>query len=302
MVLADGEVLEVTRGEHIFSAGETVRIEKTGGSFIEFVLPGYSVPLLRKISGGYYARPETDLIDLLIGSEGTLGVFSEIELELIGLPASQVSGIAFFDTEEKAVAFAGEVRERSKQTWKDKNPFGIDVRAIEFMDSKSLDLITARGKDKELRVAIPFQGATGIYFEMELSARAAGSNPGALLEEIWEGSTPDVARDPLAQLFLLFRKYDVLESLDFAFPEEKDSQERFRAFREAVPETVSDIIKENQVKYDASISKVAFDLIVPFSRFSGLLEICRSKLDGLNLNYACLGPYIRWEYPSERSG
>ncbi|MDP8218802.1 MAG: FAD-binding oxidoreductase, partial [Candidatus Theseobacter exili] len=289
MVLASGEILEVIRGEHVFRSGQKVSIERPGGNTYEIILPNYSVPELRKISGGYFARLETDLIDLLIGSEGTLGVFSEIELELIDLPFSQVSGIAFFDSEEKAVSFAETVREISKKTWQEKDPYAIDIRAIEFMDNAALNLLVERGKNKELRVNIPSFAGTGIYFEMELSKEAINEETETLLEKVWEGMTPDVENNPLAKLFLLFREYNVLESLEFAFPEETETQERFRKFREAVPETVSEIIKENQNHYDHSISKVAFDLIVPFEKFRALLGICRQKLDEQKLDYAIWG-------------
>ena len=40
-----------------------------------------------KHAAGYFSKPNMDLIDLFIGSEGTLGVITEIGLKLINLPA-----------------------------------------------------------------------------------------------------------------------------------------------------------------------------------------------------------------------
>jgi D-lactate dehydrogenase (cytochrome) len=51
-----------------------------------------------------------DAIDLFIGSEGTLGVITEVEVSLIAKPESILSGIIFFDSREKLLEFVSEAR------------------------------------------------------------------------------------------------------------------------------------------------------------------------------------------------
>ena len=54
------------------------------------------MPHVRKNASGYYVAPGMDVIDLFIGSEGTLGVVTEVEVRLIPKPEAILSGIVFF--------------------------------------------------------------------------------------------------------------------------------------------------------------------------------------------------------------
>ncbi len=64
---------------------------------IEVRTPTYERPDVRKDVSGYYNRTPLDAIDLFIGSEGTLGVITEIELQLLNKPKG-FSGVVFFAT------------------------------------------------------------------------------------------------------------------------------------------------------------------------------------------------------------
>src|SRR5215470_1423959 len=71
----------------------------------------------RKSSSGYH------LLGLMIGSEGTLGVMTQLTLALAGLPAvRRRGGFAFPDAPAAARATAEMIR------------YGIDVAAVEFLD------------------------------------------------------------------------------------------------------------------------------------------------------------------------
>jgi len=71
----------------------------------------------KKSSAGY------DLTKLLIGSEGTLGIISEIQLKLYGIPESISSAVCHFDTLEGAVRTSMEVIQ-----------YGLQVARIELID------------------------------------------------------------------------------------------------------------------------------------------------------------------------
>src|SRR5882724_12636295 len=80
IALATGDVLDLRRGElHADSKGR-IRIPLSSDRFIEGQLPSYQMPETRKHASGYYVVPEMDVLDLFIGSEGTLGVVVEIEV------------------------------------------------------------------------------------------------------------------------------------------------------------------------------------------------------------------------------
>lgn len=71
----------------------------------------------KKSTSGY------DLVSLMVGSEGTLGVVTEITLRLMGLPEQVSSAIAVFDTLQDATdAVYDAVR------------YGLDAAAIELLD------------------------------------------------------------------------------------------------------------------------------------------------------------------------
>ncbi len=71
----------------------------------------------KKSTSGY------DLVSLIVGSEGTLGVVTEITLRLMGLPEQVSSAIAVFDTLKDATdAVYDAVR------------YGLDAAAIELLD------------------------------------------------------------------------------------------------------------------------------------------------------------------------
>lgn len=75
----------------------------------------------RKHSTGY------DLLDLVVGSEGTLGILTEITLSLAGLPQeSDKLAYAFPSDREAARAIAALLR------------FGVDLAAAEFLDAPTM--------------------------------------------------------------------------------------------------------------------------------------------------------------------
>ena len=88
MVLADGEVLELERGQCRAHNGEFLIATSAGDRAVR--APSYAMPLVAKQSAGYFAAPDMDLIDLFIGSEGTLGVITEVRLRTVS-PAPPVA-------------------------------------------------------------------------------------------------------------------------------------------------------------------------------------------------------------------
>src|SRR5947209_4670551 len=116
VALATGDLLDIRRGEIFADAGGRVRVTLGGGRSIDARLPSYTMPATRKHAAGYYVAPGMDLIDLFVGSEGTLGVITEAEVSLLARPEGVLSGVVFFREEEGLLAFVREARERSLRT------------------------------------------------------------------------------------------------------------------------------------------------------------------------------------------
>lgn len=83
----------------------------------------------RKSASGYH------LLGLLVGSEGTLAIATELTLALAGLPAARrQGGFRFADATAAARATAELIR------------FGVDVAAVEFLDARTVAALNRFGE------------------------------------------------------------------------------------------------------------------------------------------------------------
>ncbi len=90
-----------------------------------------------KTAAGYF--PADNLLDLLIGSEGTLGVITRVWTRLTPLPKAVLAFLAFFPTRESMLAFLAEARSGRHDPTAPLQP-----RCLEYFDRRSLDLIRGR--------------------------------------------------------------------------------------------------------------------------------------------------------------
>ena len=115
VVLATGEVLALRRGDKP-----------------PFELPAIPGPDATKNTAGYFLRPEMDYLDLFIGSEGTLGVITQAELNLIPLSHDLFTGVVFFESDAEAID--------AVDAWR----LVPALRMLEYLDAGSLDLLRPR--------------------------------------------------------------------------------------------------------------------------------------------------------------
>ena len=103
-----------------------------GARSLPFALPDIAAPDTTKNTAGYYLRPGMDYLDLFIGSEGTLGVVTQAELQLLPVPDSLFTGVVFFDSDEAALD--------AVDAWR---PVPA-LRMLEYLDEAALGLLKAR--------------------------------------------------------------------------------------------------------------------------------------------------------------
>lgn len=121
-----------------------------------------------KNSAGYFVHDDMDLIDLFIGSEGTLGVFSEVEVRLIPLPAAMTGVMTFLATEQSAIRLAGDLK-----------ALGTRPVAIESFDCHSVELIRkspAVFAQYQLGHVVPAGSHTAVYVEYHGADRSSVDN------------------------------------------------------------------------------------------------------------------------------
>jgi len=137
--------LEVT-----FMTGETITVRR--GEPVNFPFRPIRVPETSKNSAGYFLRPGAEWVDLLAGSEGTLGIITHAEMQLYDEPAALLSGVIFFASDEETLDAIEQWREIP------------ELRLLEFLDEHSLDFM--RGNYP----AIPAAARAALMIEQNLAS------------------------------------------------------------------------------------------------------------------------------------
>ena len=141
--------------------------ELARGTAIDFDVTPVRRPLTTKHQAGYQLAPGMDWVDLICGSEGTLGVVLEATFVLLPAPGERLSGVVFFPSEALAMD--------AIDAWR---PVP-ELCMLEYVDQASLRLIDG-----------PRAGAA-LLIEQEHPDEDAWltrlSEAGALEEESWFG-------------------------------------------------------------------------------------------------------------------
>jgi D-lactate dehydrogenase (cytochrome) len=273
VALATGELIDIRRGRlHADEKGK-ITIPFPSGKPIETQLPTYRMPQVRKHASGYYVAPGMDVIDLFIGSEGTLGVILEVEVKLLPKPEGLMSGVVFFKSEAELLAFVREARERSLATRgssptvregeQDRGTSStvresptIDARALEYFDIESLRFLRQKYE------TIPTEATGAIFFEQETTS-----------------STEDSL---MTEWLSLLERHSALADKSWFASNEAD-QAGLREFRHALPVLMNEwFARHNQ-------RKISTDMSVPDEAFAGMLRFYEDSLRGGNLRYTIFG-------------
>lgn len=287
VLLFNGDLLRVERGQAVARPGERFRIRLSDGSTVEVPTPAHRLPDLKKISAGYYASDPLDLVDLFVGSEGTLGLITAVTIDLVPQPGSVVTGMAFVATLRAALDLAGELRREAEGARRSCDPLGPDVRSIEFLDDNCLRLLREVGADRTLRVRIPESSEAALLFEMELPEQVSNDDAQAALAAVIERQEP-AWEGPLVRLFRILERHGALEDLEFAFPQDADRRHALNELRETVPRQVLERLAQ-RARRDPEVKKVGGDLIVPFERVPEMMELYREGFVRRELPFAIWG-------------
>ena len=264
VVLTSGDVLEMTRGDAHASDEGHFDIELTSGETQTVVIPRYTMPAVAKLSAGYYARPGMDLIDLFVGSEGTLGVITEASLRVIRRPRRALALVRCAgDAQTAAVTSA--LRDEARQAWDGHGP--LDVAAIEYMDARALRTV-ADETFARAGVTRPADGSVLLLLQIE-----TGDAENAALERLQE------VLDAAA----------VCDDVHLAAAGDDRGAQRLFDLREAVPAGVNAAVAAAKVRVHPDIEKTAGDMVVPFDRLMDSIALYRSTFESRGLEYAIWG-------------
>jgi len=249
MVLPGGERLSLSRGDRSFRDGSC---DVPGAGLVR--MPQQMPAPLPKSAAGYWLRPGMDLADLLIGSEGTLGLFTGAILVLRPKPHSLVD-LAVFPTSMDAFwgLFESILAMESR------------VRAVEMMDRPCIDLL--RRHPPEGLPELP-EAAAVLLLRAEaedetgldhLLAELDGvlSDAGIPLEDTWGGF-------------------------------EETEHRRMVELRHSLPETVNELVSRAR-REDPAVHKLGSDAAVDAASARKLYRGTREILEGMDLPHLVFG-------------
>ncbi|MEQ1757705.1 MAG: FAD-binding oxidoreductase [Vicinamibacterales bacterium] len=261
VVLADGRVLSVSRGDSI-AVGHDLRLD-AGGTTVHLPVPTYRMPDVPKLSAGYFAAPGMDLLDLFVGSEGTLGVIVDVVLRVIPRPSRCTALVECVD-DAQAFAVTRALRERATQAWHGDGV--LDVSAIEYMDARSLAFVadaafaaagTRRPPDSAVLLLVQFDATDQVDEAM------------TAFSDVLDGA--GVSTDPVV-----------------ALPGDAAATANLFALREAVPAGVNAAVAAAKQRTPL-LQKTAGDFIVPFERLAESVALYRRAFEAHSLDYAIWG-------------
>jgi len=243
IVLADGRTASVRRGDTIDQP-----LQLDDGSAIDFPSVKFKSPKCKN-AAGYFVQPDMDWLDLFIGSDGTLCVFTECTLKLLKAPEDFLSGILFMEQEK----VCWDLLERIRGS---KTP-NISPCSLEYFDHRSLQRL------KQQFGNIPQNSQAALFFEQDV----ASSEEYDLCLESW---------------------YEFLENEkilldDSWFAQGPKDVETFNDFRHKLPLMINE--ENSRLKR----VKMGTDMAVDDEHFRKMMEFYRNELGASGLDFVMFG-------------
>lgn len=243
IVLSDGRTASVRRGDTI-----NMPLKLDDGSTIKFPSVNFKSPEFKN-AAGYFVQPGMDWLDIFIGSDGTLCVFTECTLKLLKTPADFLSGILFMEHEEECWELLEKIRGSKGSK--------ISPCSLEYFDHRSLQRLKKKFGN------IPGKAHAALFFEQDVSTQ----NEYDLCLETWYE--------------FLEQEKVLLE--DSWFAQGPKDIEKFYDFRHELPLMI------NEENSRLGRVKMGTDMAVGDEHFREMMEFYRDQLTGSGLDFVMFG-------------
>lgn len=253
VVLHDGTSIDIPRGKY-FAKGRHFNTV-VDGTHLEFDVPSYDYNTSVKNATGLFSKEDMDLIDVFIGSEGLLGVFSSIDVRLTEWHPL-VSNIMFFHNDGSALNFISDIKHNRK----------ISPEFLEYFDCGSIKLIRNSFSDDPNILCPPKDAGSAVFFDL------------AEDEDLMK--TYDI-------IISIAEKYGGCAKKSWSSSDRRDRERMFK-FRHAVPQAIFAYVaslKDNM----PDIHKFGTDMSVPEDKSEEMLDYYSQELKKNDLEYVIFG-------------
>jgi D-lactate dehydrogenase (cytochrome) len=265
-VLTDGSTVRLGR-DGPRATGRRFSLAAGNGRIIEGALPAYNFPHVKN-AAGYYAAADMDLLDLIIGSDGTLCIIAQAELRLMPRPAQIWGMMAFLPDDAAAVGFVRAVRgEKTGAAPAAENR----PAAIEFFNADALDLLRNLQREDPAFASLP---------------KAPEGNLDAVYVEYHAGTEDEAERVVTAASEIMAQCGGSEDTAWLAT--DAHELERLKQLRHALPESVNTIISRRQREFP-ELTKLGTDMSAPDDRLGDLLTMYAADLRAAGLESVVFG-------------
>jgi D-lactate dehydrogenase (cytochrome) len=253
LVTYDGDLFTLERGKNIIT-NSGFDLKSENGNKLHIPALTYKNPGVKN-AAGYYCREGMDVVDLIIGSEGTLGAIVEVTITLIKSP-DIVSGLSFFPSRSNAFGFVDKLRSCSA------------IVSLEYFDPSAFEFIN-RYREK---------------FEDHLPSFP----PAATAAILWEWNNDVLSFEQHLNMFESFLTAHG-SSLDSTWsPTDEKHGNHLQEFRHALPDAINARISENKLK-NGNLHKIGTDTAVPFNSFDNWFNVTLQLLETGSIPFVIFG-------------
>jgi len=282
VVLSSGDVLDVARGQ-VFAHQDGYFEIDMADRVVRVPIPQYAMPDVAKRSAGYHAEPCMDLVDLFVGSEGTLGVVTAATLKVVRRPSALCVAFIPLASETDAFALTAALRDAARMAWRSRDRDGLDVPAIEYADSRALSLVPER---LLARAGLRPGAGDGAALFVQLEVPSTTTAELAFAQIASFEQNPNT---PLGRFCHLLARVDAFDRTEIVLPGERRRANQIVELREAVPAAVNELIGLGKRTLDPAIEKVAGDVSVPFEHLAATVRYARGAFERRGLDHAVWG-------------
>jgi len=261
VVLPTGHLLAVSRGQFLAPRGGAFLLDRAGQE-VRLPVPTYRRPPVKN-AAGFYTASEVDLVDIFIGSEGTLGVITEVEVRLVPRPPMIFTALVFFSSQAQAVRFVQLARGEGV-----KIPF-VSPMSLEYLDSRSLRLLERHAREVPSAGYPPFP---------------KGSGAAVLIEQACDESALEAVYDGWERVIT-----EAGSSMDNTWGGvDRASITPIKRLRHTLPEAVNATVSRNRQACPA-VHKVGTDMAVEDASLEGFVSAHDAILEPSGLDYVVFG-------------